>query len=305
VSSGPIEPAEPLVSVVIACVNGLPAIAECLEALGHQEGSVGCEALVMDRCGAETREALRARFPWATIVAVEGRPSVPALRAMGIARARGHLVAILEDHCNVSPRWLQVIERAHRSGHRVLGGAVENGSVERTVDWAVFFCEYARFMPPLPRGVVDEITGNNSVYERELLKSLGGEQQDEVWEWFLHSRLRERGVRFYCEPEMVVSHKKEFGFGYFLRQRYYYSRSFAGMRLRGAPLWKRLTYTAGTPLLPALLFVRLLACVGRKRRYWPPFARAAPVLATFLVSGAWGEAVGALMGPGTSLEKVE
>jgi hypothetical protein len=38
----------------------------------------------------------------------------------------------------------------YEEGALAVGGAVENGSVERTVDWAAFFCEYARFMPARP-----------------------------------------------------------------------------------------------------------------------------------------------------------
>lgn len=295
---------EPLVSVVIASVNGLPAIAECVEALTNQHGDVRAQILVVDCCGEAVRDVLRQRFPQAEIVAAEGRPSIPALRAMGMARARGRMIAILEDHCNVDPRWLQVIEKAHAAGHQAVGGAVENGSVERTVDWAVFFCEYARFMPPVPRGIVPEITGNNSVYDRRLLERLGPELHQEVWESFLHARIHELGVPFYSDPDLVVSHKKEFGYAYFVSQRYHYSRSFAGMRMDGAPAWKRLAYAGATPLLPPLLLARIVTTVARKKRLGRLLATL-PVLATFVVVWAWGEAVGALLGPGDSLRRVE
>src|SRR5262249_27793956 len=159
---------------------------------------------------------------------------------------------ITEDHCLAHPRWFQTIARAHQDGHRAVGGPVENGSVERSVDWAVFFCEYARFMLPMPQGIVAEIPGNNSAYERGILQRLGTELQAELWETFLHQRLRELGVRFYSDPEMVVYHKKSFGFRYFMSQRYHYSRSFAGMRLRRAPWWQRLGYACAVLLLPAL-----------------------------------------------------
>jgi GT2 family glycosyltransferase len=296
---------EPLVSVVIACVNGLPAIAECLEHLTRQEGSVEAELLVVDRCGEQTRSVLRSRFPGAQVIAAEPGTSIPALRAVGMARARGRMVAILEDHCNVDRRWLQTIERAHREGHQAIGGAVANGARERIVDWAVFFCEYAKFMPPVPRGVVHEITGNNSVYDREVLARLGSELHAEVWESFLHQRMRELGVPFWSEPDLLVSHKKEFGFGYFLSQRYHYSRSFAGTRMQRASVWKRLAYACAMPLLPGLLMARMARLVASKPGHGALFLKATPVIATFLVSWAWGEAVGALLGPGDSLARVE
>ena len=305
VAEGPPSVETPVVSVVIPSVNGLPSIADCLDALGRQEGNVPAEVVVADRCGEAIRAVLRERFPRARILAAPAGTSIPALRALGIAESRAPLVAIIEDHCNVGPAWLLTIDRARRGGHRVIGGAVENGSVERVVDWAAFFCEYARFMPPLRGGPVEEVAGNNVVYDRAALNAVGSDDIGGSWEFFLHARLKERGIPFHCEPELLVSHRKEFGFAYFLAQRYHYSRSFAGMRLRGAPRWKRAAYAAATPLLPPLLLARIARAVAPRRRYWGRFVQAAPVLAVFLVSGAWGEAAGAIAGPGDSLRRVE
>ena len=297
--------ADPLVSVVIASVNGLPAIGECLDALARQDGGPAAEILVVDRCGEDTRAALRARFPGVQVMAADRGTSIPALRAMGMARARGAMIAILEDHCNAQPGWLRAIARQREAGAQAVGGAVENGSVDRTVDWAAFFCEYARFMPPVPRGEVREIAGNNSVYDRGALARLGPEARAEVWESFLHARMRVLGVPFQSDPDLIVIHKKSYGYLQFLGQRYHYSRSFAGMRLQGAPWWKRVGYALATPLLPPVLMGRMVATVARKRRHGARFAGAAPVLLTFLLSWAFGEAVGALAGPGRSLERVE
>ena len=297
----------PLISVVIASVNGLPSIRECLEALTQQDTETLYEVLVVDCCDEATREVIRS-FPEPTVrlFPVEGRPSIPRLRALGMAAARGEMIAILEDHCNVVPTWIEHLARAHRAGQRAVGGAVANGSIERLVDWAVFFCEYARFMPPIEGGEVGEITGNNSAYERTLLEELGPELEDEVWEGFLHDRIRELGVPFYCDPELLVSHKKEFGFFYFLSQRYHYSRSFAGMRLAGSPFWKRLAYALATPALPPLLALRIGRTVWSKGGlYRPLLLRCGPLLGIFLLMWAWGETVGALLGPGDSLAKVE
>jgi glycosyltransferase involved in cell wall biosynthesis len=292
---------------VIASVNGRPAILECLEALTHQQGDVPYEVIVVDCCDEATREEIRRRFPnpEVRLLPVEGRPSIPKLRAIGMAQAKGRMIAILEDHCNVVPTWMQVVERAHREGRQALGGAVDNGAVDRLTDWAVFFCEYARFMPPLPRGEVPEITGNNSVYARSALDRLGTDLQGEVWEAFLHGKMRELGIPFYCDPDLLVSHKKEFGFGYFMSQRYHYSRSFAGMRMERASFARRMVYALATGILPPLLMWRMAKTIWRKgKRRWL-FVRTIPVLVPFLVSWAWGEAVGSLFGPGTSLARVE
>lgn len=295
----------PLVSVVVASVSGWPSLAACLEALRGQEGDLEIEVIVADRCGGDLPAAVRTGFPDVSLFEMPPHTSIPALRARGLRTARGRFVAILEDHCNVDSRWALALQRSVEAGHLVFGGSVENGAVQRSVDWAVFFCEYARFMPPLQRGPAAEITGNNSVYERALLERMGEAVHAELWESFLHASLHEQGVAFHCEPDLRVVHAKSFGFLYFISQRYHYSRSFAGMRLREAGLGRRLLYAGATPLLPPLLLARLVLEVRRKPGNWGRFARALPALGVFLPVWAWGETVGALLGPGRSLERVE
>jgi glycosyltransferase involved in cell wall biosynthesis len=295
----------PLVSVVIPSVNGMPVLAECVHSFVTQEASRPAEVLVVDRCGEDIRREIRERFPRVRVLAAESRTSIPALRKIGMAHAQGQMIAFTEDHCLAAPGWLRAVEEAWQAGCRAVGGPVENGSATRLVDWAVFFCEYVRFMGPVPRGTVGEIAGNNSAYARGLLERLRPEMEAEVWETFLHARMRELGVTFHSVPEMAVLHKKSFGFGYFLLQRYHYARSFAGMRLSKASPWRRGLYAAATTLLPGLLLGRIAAAVARKRRHFGTLLCSLPVLSTFLLSWAWGEGVGALFGPGQSLQRVE
>ncbi len=304
-SSGPAG--TPFISVVIASVNGFPWIGACLAALTTQRGGIAYEILVMDRCGDQVRAEISRLFPRSEIrvMPVEGYPSIPKLRAIGMAAARGRMIGILEDHCNVPPTWFQSIERAHLAGHRAIGSGVENGAVDRVIDWGVFFCEYAKFMPPVQGGTGVEIPGNCAVYDRQALDLVGPEIKQEVWESFIHRRMAEEGVAFFCDPEMTVSHKREFPFSYFMSQRYHYSRSFAGMRLQTAPRSRRLIYAAATPLLPPMLMGRMATTIWRKGRRKKEFMIAVPVISIFLLSWAWGEFVGALCGPGDSLARVE
>lgn len=296
----------PLVSVVIASVNGADAIGACLQALLAQRTNRSFEIVVADRCGLATTEAVPAfadgRVRW---VSASPSTSIPRLRAMAMKVATGRLVAILEDHCNVREDWVELIARASDAGHPIVGGAVENGCTQRVRDWAAFFCEYSAFLPPLPGGVVKEITGNNSVYERALLEDLGIALDEEIWESFLHAGLKGAGVQFYCEPQLIVSHAKRFDFWYFWSQRFHYSRSFAAMRSEAWPLWKRMGYALSTALLPPLLLLRMARNLAPKAAYHSPFLRALPLIVLFTLPWAVGEAVGALAGAGDSLSRVE
>jgi glycosyltransferase involved in cell wall biosynthesis len=282
----------------------LPVVAECLESLIHQEDAARAEILVVDRCGETTRAALRSRFPQVQVIAADGRPSIPALRATGITRAKGQIVALLEDHCLVQPGWLRAIVQAFDAGYQAVGGPVENGCTDRVVDWAAFFCEYARFSLPVPRGIVPEIPANNAAFDRRLFEQLQPEFLAEVWESLWLERLRLQRVAFHCAPEMIVLHKMSFRYGDFLAQRFHYSRSFAGMRLGNATSWKKAAYAGATLLLPVLLLGRLTVTIARKRRHWRRFVCCLPVLLTFLATWAVGEGIGAVLGPGRSLERV-
>lgn len=297
----------PLVSVVIASVNGMGSLAECLECLVRQHGRHAYEVFVVDRCGEALRQEVKRRFPQPEIrvIAAPSGTSIPRLRAIGMAEARGRTIAILEDHCNVNPRWFDAIARLLARGCQAMGGPVKNGAVGRLTDWAVFFVEYARFMPPIVAGEVDAIAGSSAVYDRALLARLGPELKQEVWEHFLHKRMSELGVSFVNDPGLEVEHKKEFPFGYFMSQRYHYSRSFAGMRLEGASRVKRMAYAGATVLLPPLLLWRMARVLAAKGGQTGRFVAALPLLLAFMASYAWGEAVGALSGPGQSLAKVE
>jgi len=288
---------------VIASVNGLPWIARSLTALRSQTDAARCEILVLDRCGEDTRERLRRDFPEIQVVGAPGETSVPALRAMGMARARGALVAVLSDVCRPAPGWLATVARARDEGRPVVGGSVEYGAKGGGAAWAAFLCEYARFMPPLVRGPADEIPGSNALYSRAVLEQAAEALRQEAWEFFLHRRLAQQGVELYSDPDLVVSHEKEFGWLEFLSQRYHHSRSFAGVRLRESPYWRRLAYAVLTPLLPALLLVRIGRTLARKRRF-PLLLRTLPALLTYLAAWAWGEAMGAVGGVGRSLERV-
>ena len=297
-------PSPPHVSVVIASVSGLPAITRCLEALSCQEAAVPFETLVLDR-SAKRRALVRERFPDVRVIAADATTSLPRLRSMGIERARGRVVAVLGDRFAVDSRWLQTVERVRGSGWEVVGGVVENDSTGRLVDWAGYLCEYASFMPPVAAGSSEQITGNNTVYDRRILDRFREAAGGEVWDTLFHARLRAAGVQLRSEPALVACYLRDAGYIELLAQRYWFSRSLAGMRTAGWPRWRRIAYALGTLLLPALLLERVSATVFRKRRRRRELLLAAPLIAILLTAGAIGEGVEALCGPGDSLLRVE
>jgi GT2 family glycosyltransferase len=301
------QPNRPKISVVIASVNGPAYLDECLRSLEHQTLRAQAEVIVADCCGDGSRRLIKQKYPWVRRLGFARRKTIPELRAMGMKEAQGEIVVLTEDHCLAESHWYERLLTAHQRHYGVVGGAVENdSSIERVVDWAVFFCEYSQFMNPVPAGEVQDIPGNNISYRQEFFVHIADMlDAGRFWEGFLNARLQQKGIKLYSDPSIIVYHKKVFGLGYFLNQRYHYGRSYAGMRVERAPFWKRLVYAGFCPLLPVLLLGRIAARVLAKRRNRDKFILALPFLLLFTFSWSWGELVGYLFGPGESLLKVE
>ena len=295
----------PKFSIIIASVNGLPFIAECLASLENQRGEIEAEIVVVDCTDEKTRMHIASNFPSVRLIELEGRPGIPEMRAIGMRAASGDYLVITEDHCIAPRNWLEEISRAHNAGYAVVGGGVENGSCSRLVDWAVFLCEYSSFMPPVEAGEVESVAGNNVSYSREAISRVDENVRTDFWEYFLQAELKQQGVKFLSVPAVEIVHKKEFGFFYFLSQRFHYSRSFAAMRRKRSTISRQLMYLAYIPVSVVHLTWRIITNVRRKGKYQRELLLSFPFLAMFMCSYAFGELVGQLFGSGNSLAKVE
>lgn len=294
----------PKLSVVIASVNGLGCIRECLQKLEALPERGQIEVLVLDRRRDETAAVISREFPDVTVVSGLYGKSIPELRWIGMQKARGSWVAVIEDHCMVPPHWAAEILRFADSPYGVVGGPVENGSRERLVDWAFFLAEYGPCMPPLPDGEARGVPGNNAVYRRDVLP-LSEPHWAGVWESFLQQELQRRNVRMYLHGGMTLLHKKSFRIGEMMSQRFHYSRSFAAMRGRQMSAVKRLIYAGLSAALPAVLLWRISSGLVRKRRNVTEFLAGLPIIGLFVLSWGSGEMAGYLAGAGDSLVRVE
>lgn len=100
-------------------------------------------------------------------------------------------------------------------------------------------------------------------------------------------------------------HCKRFSFRLFAAQRYAYSRYYAGVRFPRERRLVRWLAALATPILPILLTLRLLLVVRRKAPIAKPSLLAIPYLFVFFIIWAFGECVGYLNGPGSSLQAIE
>jgi hypothetical protein len=272
--------------------------AHCVRALASDDVT-RLEILVVDRSGVVTSEL--ERLPSVRIISVDPTTSLPAMRARGLAEAAGERVAVLGEHLRPSHTWLDAILQSDGQGARVSGGPIEAGRLGTAAEWAFFLLEYARFIPPHDSG----IAGTNCVYPRVLLQGLDVLQQREIWDAELHQRAHRAGAQLHTEPALLARCEKRLGASRLIAQRYHCSRVSAARRGARWSAVRRWMFAASTPLLPPLLLARVLRVLLVKRRHRLRFLHALPLLVVATVAGAWGEARGALSGPGRSAERAE
>src|SRR5215471_7986041 len=253
------------ISVVIAWVNPLELLTPCLESLGNQSRRAD-EVIIVTRRNRVEQERLQSAHP--SIILVSAAPDTPItrLRAIGIKRARGSAIAITEDHCVPCSDWISTIEHEIRQGCGVVGGPVENACTNRMRDWAAFLTEYAGSIGSATAEKVTQLPGNNVAYRKELIDGLCATLDGGLWESFYHQELYARGDAVVFEPRMLVHHQRTFDFWYFVKQRFYFCRSFAAMRCQSMTALGRVTYGIGSAILPPLLLLRGLRTLLRKQR---------------------------------------
>jgi hypothetical protein len=185
----------------------------------------------------------------------------------------------------------------------VVGGPVVDHAYERLRDWVVYFCEYNNYLPPWRDGEWHDLGSANIAYSRAVLLKYMELLGAGYWEAALHPRLLADGVKFRAVPEMMVHHRGPFDFGYYLQQRYWFSRAFAGARKLSA--LHKLAYFLAAPAVPFLLLARMAQRVWRRHCRVQKFAQSLPLLIPALIVYVAGEVVGYVAGPGDALYKVE
>jgi glycosyltransferase involved in cell wall biosynthesis len=296
----------PKISVIIASKVGAPFIDQCLDSIRAEAQALAAEVIVVAAGAPDYAARLGRDFPWARIVHAPDIRKVPALRRRGLEQSSGDHIAVIEEHCSAKDDWLAKGIAAHaRGNYAAVGGPVADFDYERLPDWAVYFMEYNSALPPWPPGETAHLHDVNIMYRRDALVPHADRLGEGYWQMTLHPALIAEGRRFLSVPDMLVYHRGPFPFAYYLRQRYLFSRAFAGVRARNQSALKRWAYLIGGPLVPFFLLARMGATVVQKRCRIGKFIRALPLLGPALVVLVAGEWVGCLLGPGDALSEVE
>jgi len=300
----------PALSVVVALISGrTDSLASCLQSLHDQEAPPTLEILVPydDPCREVTQ--LAERFPEVQFLHAEGLDSATArtgasrehhdtLRTIGLRAAQGRYVALTEDHATLDPTWCRELV-ALLDEHpelAALGGAVECGS-SRLLNRAVYYCDFGRYQNPLPEGPAEFVSDSSVVYRRAALEAIQGVWDGNYREHTVHQALVGQGLQIWLTPRAAAWQTRDtLTFGEALRERYVWGRSFAGIRVAGAPVRRRLIYAGLTPALPLVLTYRLVRKALSRPGRLGEFLSALPQIGLLNATWAWGEFVGYVTG---------
>lgn len=294
----------PRLSAIVASFSAGPILMQCLDALTARADAVAVEILVVrdaSRIDGFDRAAARQRYPHVIFIDAPEGTTVPRLRTLGIAACRAGVIALLEDDCVVERGWSEAAMRVATSPHVAIAGAVEPGPYSRGLDWAVYFCEYGRFMLPLPNGESPPLPGNNAVYKRSAL--VDRPSADGFQEVFAQAEWRRAGVTTGASDALVVRNINRWPMRQVTAVPFHHARAYASRRFAGRSLAVRLPIAAVTLALPAVKIVRLFAVTSNRGRLMGRLIRSLPWVFLFTASWSAGEVAGCLAGPGRSADQ--
>lgn len=301
----------PEFSILIGMVSTEDAgrVLQTLDALRSQQGSHTYEVVIGDRRHDSVSSRIREHYPEVKLFSAAADTSLPILRADALAQASGTYIIVTEDHCVPSLNWLDSFAKAFEAapGNCVaVGGCVENGVYDTALDWATFFCEYSFFLNPVVEGETSVLPGMNVAYRKEAFSEIDRKILIEgFWETTLHPILLQKGYTLYSTNQIELFHSKKFSLALFLKQRFIYSRYYAGLRFKPAQRLHRLFACGATVLLPPLLFYRMIRQIRLKRRLRKELLQASPYLALFILVWAVGEMWGYAFGSANALQEIE
>jgi len=292
-----VDPAYPL-SVVIATTVGWPRMRLSLDSVVPQVAAVGGQLIVADSSGGPVPGEVTAAVD--TIWLERSGAGVFRLRREGYERAAGQIIAATEDHCRPDDDWVERILAAHaaRPDAAAIGGAVENGTPDHAIDWAIYFVTQLPWAPPLPE-VPERIVGHTNIsYKRSALAGMPHEGLLTI-EILYNRALREQGLTVIADDTIRVGHYQSMGIRRTSELEFHNGRSIGGLRRESmrARDWLR---AAAPPLMAAYRMART-----PRQGVAKPFPRqtllaALPYICWLQVVHAVGESAGYLWGPGDS-----
>jgi len=294
----------PLLSVILATPGRFDSIQNTVRCLRDQSIKEGIELIIVtpsSECFDIDENDISDFFGY-KIVEMPDMKSVGSANAMGIRSAAAPIVALCEDHSFPEPGWAEALIKAHTADFAAVGPVIKNANPKTLVSWADLLVAYAPWLDSTPSGERDHLPGHNSSYKIEVLLPYGSDLEKMMAsESILHWDLRQKGYRLYLEANAKTAHTNFSLFSSWIRSKFHSGRVFGSARMHGWPIWKRLVFTAASPLIPIVRLWKIIILLTGSRQTFGLFIKVIPLMVAGLSLSAFGEMTGYAFGSGNSV----
>ncbi len=289
------KPGKPELSVLIASYNARRTIATCLDSLRAQKTTRDFETILVDSSTDGTADLVRQQYPEVQLISSPSRLFAGDARNLGLKAAGAEIIAFLDADCFVESDWVDAVLTAQEGGHLLVSGTIENGTRDRAVAWAYYFCEFSHWLPRRGSRQISEAAGCCLSFKRRAYEAygpfLGGTYSSDT---AFHWRARKEGHKVHQDPSIRVFHQALYSVRDYLRHVSLHRWCYARVRVkeRRLGLAGRLGHALLAPLLPLLLLPAIGSRVAASRCFRREFLGCLPLLFAGLCARAWGEFLG-------------
>jgi hypothetical protein len=232
-------------------------------------------------------------FAGVRVVPVESLHPLGVARAAGVRAARAPLVFIGETHTYGHPTWAETLIDAHGRPWAAVVPGFGNANPHNALSWAIFLLDYGYWLYALPSQEAPMSPTHNVSYKRQVLLELGSGLEPALSQGDrLPIELRESGHHTYFEPAARLDHLNVARPGPWIRERFLGGLLLAGRRAQRWSALRRVVYFCGSPLIPAVILIRLRKPIGLALRNLRLPAGTLPALVAGTLISTVGEMVG-------------
>ena len=225
--------------------------------------------------------------------------SIPSLRATGLRHAEGDIVVLTEDFCLPPEDWVKNIVNAHKQSDAIaIGGPVKRRD-GTAADWALTFCEYARFLPFNHSGDCHELPAVNISFNKAKLLEVYDSIPAEIEEFHMLPYLLKKGSRLEWNNAIYIFDVNDQPLYRSIASFFFHGRYYGGIRVKNSSFHTKLLRAALVPFIPILQTFRI-AKFAFQSGYAKQFVQS--LFLIILLSSAWalGEGIGSILGEGNS-----
>jgi glycosyltransferase involved in cell wall biosynthesis len=240
----------PKISVIIPTYNRAEHLRRTIRYLLDQSDAPEHEILVIDDGSTDSTLELIHEFEEKLAGKLRripaGHHGPAAARNLGIIKARGNIIAMIDDDCLPEPDWLANLIRGFEKDDRLAGIGGQTLPVDDTNIWSRFQDLFAMRKPHEDGSGITFLLTNNAAFRRDHLIEIGG--FDETFpaaageDVDLCMRLRAKGYTLGYEPKARIRHHNITTFAGYLKMCWRYGQGEVIIH-RFHPAWHKILRT--------------------------------------------------------------